>query len=347
MRTRRREFLRICGLAMAGAVASPAVAGATRVRILDPAADGDRPILAGQVSLDFQRFMAGIRVGPAKAHAGLLVFGLVAKEMPAALEVSTLDEARAKGSLIITEREQAAVPELLVDNRGKTAVLMLAGEILVGGKQNRVLKEDVLLPPLSGPRNLAVYCVERGRWNEGRKEFESKSSFAQPGIRAHLMRKAPQSQVWSAVSQATRAAEAQSPTDSYQQIYEKPEVKSHLADAERGLDAAAAPGAFGAAVFTGGGLSGLDLFHAPTLFAREWPKLLRAHAVEAYRQPRPTEWPEAKLRARVEALLGGAARTEGTLHGNAGVGQLFEFRLDQAQGAALLYEGRAIHTAIL
>ena len=347
MTTRRREFLRICGLAAAGAVASPTVADASRVRILSAAGDGDRPIRAGQVSPDFRRFMAGIRVGSAGAHGGLLVFWLNAKELPAALEVSTLDEARAKASLVITEREQATVPELLVDNRGKTAVLMLAGEILVGGKQNRVLKEDVLLPPLSGPRNLAVYCVERGRWNEGRRDFESKSSFAQPGVRAHLMRKAPQSQVWSAVSQAARAAGAPSPTDSYQQIYEKPEVKSHLADVERGLDATVAAGACGAAVFTGGGLSGLDLFHAPALFSREWPKLLRAHAVEAYRQPRPTEWPEAKLRGLVEALLGGAVRTEGTLHGNAGVGQLFEFRLDQAQGAALLFEGHAIHTAIL
>lgn len=343
----RRDFLRICGLGAVGAVASPAGAGATRVRILEEASDGDRAILAGQVSPDFQRFMAGIRVGPAKAHGGLLVFWLQATEPPAALEVSTLDEARARGALVITEREQATVPELLVDNRGKVAVLLLAGEILVGGKQNRVLKEDILLPPLSGPRNIYVYCVERGRWNEGRKDFESKSSFTQPGVRAYLMRKAPQSEVWSAVGKAARAAEAPSPTDSYQQIYENPEVKAHLADAERGLDSTAAPGAYGAAVFTGSGLSGLDLFHAPALFAREWPKLLRAHAVEAYRQPRPTEWPEAKLRARVEGLLGAAARVEGTLRGNAGVGQLFEFRLGQAQGAALVFEGRAVHAAIL
>ncbi len=347
MDTVRRDFLRICGMAVAGAVASPAVAGATRVRILEAAGDGDRAVLAGQVSPDFQRFIAGIRVGPTKAHGGLLAFWLQAKESPAALDVSTLDEARAKGALLITEREQATVPELLVENRGKVAVLMLAGEILVGGKQNRVLKEDILLPPLSGPRNISVYCVERGRWNEGRKDFESKASFAQPGVRAYLMKKAPQSEVWSAVGKAARAAEAPSPTDSYQQIYEKPEVQSHLADMERGLDSTVAPGAYGAAVFTAGGLSGLDLFHAPSLFAREWPKLLRAHAVEAYRQPRPAEWPEAKLRARVEGLLAAAARTEGTLRGNAGVGQLFEFRLDQAQGAALTFEGRAVHTAIL
>lgn len=39
---------------------------------------------------------------------------------------------------------------------------LLAGEILLGGKQNRVLTEDILLPPGSGPRNVGVYCVEGG-----------------------------------------------------------------------------------------------------------------------------------------------------------------------------------------
>ncbi len=342
---RRRDFLKAFGFGLAGAMAAPAVAGAERLRILDSVASDDRR--GNQVSREFQRFMGGIKVGPAKAHAGVLVFWLHAQEAPPPLEVVTLDEARARGVLVITEREQASVPELLVDNRGKLHVLLLAGEILVGGKQNRVLKEDILLPPLSGPRNIAVYCVERGRWNEGRKDFESRSSFAQRDVRAHLLRRSAQNDVWSAIGRATAHAQASSPTGSYQQIYEKPEVKAHLSDVERGLESSAAAGAYGAAVFTGVSLSGIDLFHAPGLFSREWPKLLRAHAVEAYRQPRPAEWAEATHRLRVEQLLAAAARTEGALRSGAGVGQLFEFRLDGAQGQGLLYEGRPIHTAIL
>src|SRR6185312_11829911 len=98
-------------------------------------------------------------------------------------------------TLLITERGSATVPELIVDNRGKLHVLLLAGEILVGGKQNRVLKEDVLLPPASGARNLGVYCVEQGRWNIGRTDFDSKSTLASPSLRSRLMQKADQAQV--------------------------------------------------------------------------------------------------------------------------------------------------------
>jgi len=345
----RRQFLLGCGAGALGAMTAPALACAEgRLRVLGEPADVERPGLGSQVSPDFQRWMGAVRVGQAAAHSGLAVFWLNAKEQTPALEVATLDEARKSGALLITERDQATVPELVVENRGKIHVLLLAGEILIGGKQNRVLREDILLPPLSGPRPIGVFCVEQGRWNEGRKEFESKGSFAQPALRSKLLERPDQSRVWDSVARSARAAEVPaSPTGSYQAIYEDGKVQAHLSEVERGLSLRAPAPAHGAAVFAGASLLGLDLFHAPWLFGREWPKLLRAHAVEAYRRPATPDTLEPKLRAQVEGLIGQAAKVEGTLRGNAGVGQLFEFRVAGNRGAALIFEARTIHTAIL
>ena len=269
-----------------------------------------------------------------------------ASKGPAAFEVLTLDEARARGALTVVERAQASVPDLIAENRGKAHVLLLAGEILIGGKQNRVLREDLLLPPLSGPRNVSVYCVEQGRWNEGRKDFESRSSVVQPSVRSEVLRKAEQGRIWSGVAAASRNLQAASPTGSYQAVYDAPEVKAHLERATHRLEAIPAPGVVGAAVFVGASLAGVDAFHAGGLFTREWPKLLRAYALDAYRTA-PTGWDEAAARSRVDGLLRGAARVEGTLRASVGVGRLFEFALDKHRGAALLFEGRAVHVAIL
>ncbi|HEV2057503.1 MAG TPA: DUF6569 family protein [Methylomirabilota bacterium] len=345
----RRQFLLGCGAGALGALTIPALAWAEgRLRVLGEPVDVERPALGGQVSQDFQRWMGAVRVGQAAAHGGLLVFWLNAKEQAPALEVATLDEARKSGALLITERDQATVPELVVENRGKTHVLLLAGEILIGGKQNRVLREDILLPPWSGPRAIGVFCVEQGRWNEGRKDFESKGSFAQPALRSKLMERPDQGRVWDSVARSARAAEVPaSPTGSYQAIYEDGKVQAHLGEVERGLPLRAPALAHGAAVFAGTSLLGLDFFHAPSLFGREWPKLLRAHAVEAYRRPPTPDTLESKLRAHVEATIDQAAKVEGTLRGNAGVGRLFEFRLAAGRGAALVSEKRTIHTAIL
>ena len=344
----RRQFLLGCGAGALGAVGAPALAWAERLRVLGDPVDVERPALGGQVSPGFQRSMSLVRVGKAAAHGSLLVFWLDSRDQMPPIDVATLDEARKSGALLITERDQATVPELVVENRGKTHVLLLAGEILIGGKQNRVLREDILLPPLSGPRAIGVFCVEQGRWNEGRKDFESKGSFAQPGLRSQLLDRADQAA--SGTAWPSRPAKRRCPPRppaATRPSTRTARSRTHLSEVDRGLASRPPAAAHGAAVFAGTSLLGLDVFHSPSLFGREWPKLLRAHAVEAYRRPPAPDTLESKLRAQVEATIGQAAKVEGTLRGNAGVGQLFEFRLPAGRGAALVYESRAIHTAIL
>jgi len=209
-----------------------------------------------------------------------------------------------------------------------------------------VLREDVLLPPRSGSRPLGVYCVEQGRWNDGRRDFESKQSFAHPGLRREVYDKADQSRVWSEVARSARAAAAPSPTGSYQQVYEQPDVRAQLDEAEHGLAVQAAFGALGAAVFVGGDLAGLDVFRGPDLFVRQWRKLLRAYALEAASAAKGPS-PEETQRAGLQRLLASAAAAPGASHANAGVGRIFEFRLPPRRGAALTHEATLIHAAIL
>src|SRR5262249_48352987 len=155
-------------------------------------------------------------------------------------------------------------------------------------------------------------------------DFDSKSTLATPSLRSRLMQNADQAQVWAEVYKSARAARAPSPTGSYQEIYENPEVREHLKDVERSVSVAPPPGVLGAAVFVGPSAAGLDLFQPGPVFGREWPKILRAYAVEAYRQgSQPGD--EAKLAQSVKELLDAMGRATGTLRGNAGVGQIFEF----------------------
>ena len=337
----RRTFLGLGALAALSA-ASPALADRRRI-LTSP--EQPEPVASGRLP-ELGRALGRLRVGSASQHGGLLVFWLVGGPPASTVTIETLEEARASGALAITERAAPTVPELVVENRGKAHVLLLAGEILVGGKQNRVLREDILLPPLSGPRPIGVYCVEQGRWNEGRRDFESKSTFADPGLRRKVYDRVDQQSVWSAVQGLTSGVQAASPTQSYQQAYETPAVREHLGAAERVLDVKAAPDALGAAVYAGPALSGVDVFGSSTLFARQWTKLLRAHAVGAYAAP-PAAGSEAKLRGAVQALLAAAGAASGSVRGNAGVGQVFEFAVERYRGAALAYEGGIVHAAIL
>lgn len=350
MNPMRRSFLRLLG-AVGAVTVAPGVALADRIRVLPDRGGSVDPGTPGVTSPELGHALGSVTPGPVLTQGGLAVIWLQRPAKggpaptPAPMEVLTLDEGRARGALTVVERAQASVPELIAENRGKTPVLLLAGEILVGGKQNRVLREDLLLPPLSGPRNIAVYCVEQGRWSEARNDFESRSSVVQPSVRSEVLGKADQGRIWSGVAAATRAARAAAPTGSYQAVYESSEVKAHLDRATRPLETPAA-GAVGAAVFVGQSLAGVDAFHADSLFAREWPKLLHAYALDAYGAA-PGGWDEGAARARLDGLLRGAARAVGTLRGSVGAGRLFEFGIDNHRGAALVVEGQVLHLAIL
>ena len=331
MMTTRRSFLRIAGLAATATVIIP------------------RGAAAGPGSSALQRFTATLQPRTVAHHGALTLVWLHGGEAGPAPIVSTLEEAQASGALLITERGSASVPELIVDNRGKRHVFLLAGEILVGGKQNRVLREDILLPPLSGPRSISVYCVEQGRWSGERSAFESKSYLAQPSLRRKLLDKEEQGRVWAEVDRSVRAQGlvASSPTGSYAQMYEAPEVKRRLDDVERAVDERAAKGAVGAMVVVGADITALDAFQDAGLFAREWRKLLRAHAVEAYGRAVKALPSDDELRKRAQALLDAVGGAAGSARGNAGVGQLFEFGLTEFRGAALEYEGRVVHLAVM
>ncbi len=354
MRGDRREFLRQVGQGLgglAGLLASGTGARADRLRILgSPESGGPGSVVAvGRDSPDLRRFLATIRIAPGQGHGTLHVLWLQASAGTAgpALAMATLEDAREAGALLVTERAQASVPSLIVENRGKAYVLLLAGEILLGGKQNRVLREDLLLAPGSGPLDVGVYCVEQGRWTGSTRSFESAGTFAAPTLRARVMEKADQQRIWATIEQYAIRAQAASPTRSYQEIYQKREVKEHLAQVGREIDQRPPAGALGAAVFVGQGLAGLDLFFDAGLFAREWPKLLGAYALEVYQRAVEPVPDTQRLRERVEGLLQLAGKAEGTLRASPGAGQLFEFLAPGLKGAALLFEGRVVHAAVL
>ncbi len=70
-------------------------------------------------------------------------------------------------------------------------------------------------------------------------------------------------------------------------------------------------------------------------------------ALETYDRAAPRDVGDRELRTRVEELLRRAAAVEGSLRRGAGVGTLFEFRLDKQRGAALVAEGQVVHVAVL
>jgi hypothetical protein len=105
---------------------------------------------------------AGTQVSGPVAHDNLAVYFVHGSAVEGAVPMS-LEETLAKGRVKVSET--GSVNDLTVENVGDDEVFVQAGDIVKGGRQDRVLSVDLLLPPHSGRVLIAAFCVEPGRWS--------------------------------------------------------------------------------------------------------------------------------------------------------------------------------------
>ena len=258
---------------------------------------------------------SGYKVLTPIRHGNLTVFPVVAARSYDTREFLTLDEGLRSGEVIVTEsgsvqplmrrrrtpfaRDGAQVNQLVLVNNSKRPLILLAGEIVTGGKQDRVIGKDRIIPAESDPVDLGVFCVEPGRWTGSSAKFDSfNGAMAQPAVRAKAMAEKDQAQVWSEVGKTRDTlagmltAPAAAPvreTSSYAAVMDNREVKQRV-------DSVAEPiqhnyqslirelrdrNAVGVVVAVNGQMVWADIFASTNLLEKYWPKLVRSYAAEA------------------------------------------------------------------
>ena len=205
----------------------------------------------------------------------------------------------------------ASVNQLVLINRSMRPLLLLAGELVSGGKQDRVIGKDRIVPVGAPPLPLSVFCVEHGRWT-GVSQFAAARTIVHPSVRERAAVDQKQQEVWDAVrSGTTTKAPAAAPaarmsmqdiqgaidtngrTEAYEKIYQSravgvsiddfvEEVRVRFARATSGLKDERV---VGVVVAYGGEVAWSDIFASGDLFNHYWKKLLRSYAVEALARP--------------------------------------------------------------
>jgi len=116
--------------------------------------------------------------------------------------VLSLKEALNLGAVTIHEHGEGSVPELTVINQGKKAVLLAVGDVIQGGKQDRVIISDALIPPTPTPVTIQVNCVEAGRWSDGAQGIAFQyGGRGESGLKKVLELKNDQNSTWAKVAE--------------------------------------------------------------------------------------------------------------------------------------------------
>ena len=296
-------------------------------------------------------------------YENLSVFPIVSRQSADTANFATLDESLSAGQVMITEggadtlrrsrdghpvvipeQRGASVNQLVLINRGSKPLLLLAGELVSGGKQDRIIAKDRIVPPGAAPLPLDVFCVENGRWSSG-VQFAAGKLMVHPSVREQAAITKEQDKVWAAVRNGTAAAPpvdagparaggvpaqssqsvivsgsaladviaTEAPTQSYAKLYKSPQVAvpadTFAEELQRRFDRATAKlkdeSVVGVVVAYGGEVAWSDIFASASLFERYWPKLLHSYVVEALVRPKSSGQPSVDdAREFLKPLMG-------------------------------------------
>ena len=262
--------------------------------------------------------------------------------------VMPLDEAIKTGQLIVREIGEGRVNTLSVEDVGKTPVFIMAGEILEGAKQNRVLQNDVLIPAHSGRLDIGAFCVEHGRWTPQQGDdtrFKTGGLMSNPSVRAEAQVAKDQGAVWNEVENTHRKLNVPSSTGPLNEAYAAPKVQEDMSGYVRTLGDLPQrfPHMVGAVVVVGHRVLAADSFGERSLVLALWPKLIRSYALEAVSDG---DGNGSVSTAMANAFLARIFDASTENQSTPGVGQLLEISGPHCSGASLVYQGWPLHLAL-
>lgn len=245
-------------------------------------------------------------LGTPVTYKNLTVIPVLArKDIKDARNYLTLDEAFAGKLVKVRELDDESVNSLSLENLSDRPMFVMSGEVILGGKQDRIIGKDRLIPPKTA-EIVDVYCVEHGRWTEegGSRNFRSAKTLAHTDLRNKASYE-DQSEVWNEVAKKNAARGTENDTDTYRAVTKDKDAEkranAYRDHIEPALDKTEhAERMIGIVVAQDGVIIGVESFGTPALFSKMRPKLLRSYYVAAIDAPAPKD-PKAAAKIPVAA----------------------------------------------
>lgn len=244
--------------------------------------------------------------------------------------------------------ESGKVHRIRLENPSAHAVLLLEGDHLVGGRQNRTVNTTVMVGA-DAVVDVPVSCVEARRWSPSRQDFLADFLVEiplSPELRgpksASVTRQdhgfaSDQSLVWNAVAEKLSMLGARSDTEAVRAAYQarRDDLDAYTAEFQW------QDGQVGVACGIAGRVVCYDIFDHPETMRAAFPRLLRSYALDAVLRPQAAvdrsafeerflEAAEARMEERPGVALGTDVRIVGP----------------SIEGFALVLEGLVIHLAL-
>ncbi|HVX28145.1 MAG TPA: DUF6569 family protein, partial [Parafilimonas sp.] len=112
----------------------------------------------------------------------------------------------------------ADVSTLFVKNKSKDNVLLMSGEMIQGGKQDRAIGKTTIIPAGRNKNYVPVFCIEKGRWDDKAKRFRHAGT-ADVGVRKQIDETQRQNKIWKQIDNELAEKNKKNQTAAYLSAY--------------------------------------------------------------------------------------------------------------------------------
>jgi hypothetical protein len=220
----------------------------------------------------------------------------------------TLNQALQRGVARISERGSASTENvhwLIVENSSDKNIFIPGGDIIAGGRQDRMITRDTIMLAKESRMQVPVLCVEEGRWSDKEKKFAYQKQ-ANTHLRKVLDKSKNQVLIWREIFseldkdkvKATTVAYLSRNADKKFTALEK-EYWDFFKDNFRRSDSTIV----GVVCVSGNDIIGCDIFAATNLFYGQLEPMMHGYIDEAIVHGAPVNIAEAKIRNYMDKLL--------------------------------------------
>jgi len=217
-------------------------------------------------------------------YKNLTLFPVVATTRKKGADYIVLDSGMKRGVVKVNERKGGGtVSKLSLTNKSDKPLFLMAGEVIVGGKQDRIIGKDTIVAAKS-TETVPVFCVEHGRWAGRKASFSSAKALGHMALRRRA-KFSSQSAVWKEVAKKNAMRKLSNKTQTYRHVATakkfKKSVGAYANFFKRALTRVKQPRQVGFIVAFNGKVVAVELFGSAKLFGKLQAKLLRSYYVEA------------------------------------------------------------------
>ncbi len=237
-------------------------------------------------------------------------------------DYTTLKDAMSQKKLVVKENGAGDVNSLEVVNTSKDTIMVLGGEVVVGGKQDRMIANDVIIYPNS-KKKVAVFCVEQGRWQAHRNDatFKGSAKVSSNEVRKAAVVDKKQGEVWSKVAENVKGNNATTSTGTLAAIGTSGELQTRLKKYGEYFNKVIAndPDVIGVVAVSGDKVLGCDMFANHSLFQKHYSDLIDAYATEAITFGGNITIQLSKVKAYLDEILSDEKRQDDEIRKKGGV----------------------------